>query len=64
MDGVAKIKLSEKEKEEFKQYKKGLLDYLKILDEFDMDSVHTKNEGAKNNIIRKLDDLCDDKVFS
>ncbi|HZK57848.1 MAG TPA: hypothetical protein VFD17_06025 [Clostridia bacterium] len=55
------LKLSEKEKEGFKQYKKGLLDYLKILDEFDMNSAHTKNEGAKNNIVRKLDDLYNDE---
>ncbi|MFW5647884.1 MAG: hypothetical protein ACOCG5_02230 [Candidatus Alkaliphilus sp. MAG34] len=61
MRNILKIKLSKEEKERLQQYKKGLLDYLKVLDEFDVDRTHTKNEGAKNNTIRKSDDLCNDE---
>lgn len=49
MHNIAKIRLDEKEKEKIEQYKRELLDYLKILDEFDMNSTYEKTENAENN---------------
>lgn len=62
MHNIAKIRLDEREKRELEQYKKGLLSYLEILDEFDVNSAHMKIEGVENNTISKLDTLRDDKV--
>ncbi len=51
MHNFAKIRLDEKEKRELEQYKEALLDYLKILDEFNMDLMHEKIEAVENNIV-------------
>ncbi|HZJ76555.1 MAG TPA: hypothetical protein VFC70_02490 [Oscillospiraceae bacterium] len=42
MYNIAKIKLNKNEKEELGKYREGLLNYLKILDEFDADSTYKK----------------------
>lgn len=51
MHNIAKIRLDEKEKKGLEQYKKDLLNYLKILDEFDINLAHTKIEDVKNNTV-------------
>lgn len=62
MHNIAKIRLNEKEKEELEQYKKGLLNYFKILDGFDADSANTEIADIKNSVVQELDDLRDDRA--
>ena len=51
MHNLAKIRLDEKGKRELEQYREALLNYLKILDEFDMDLMHEKIEAVGNNTV-------------
>lgn len=51
MHNLAKIRLAEEEKRDLEQYKEALLDYLKILDEFDMDLTHEKIEAVENSTV-------------
>lgn len=67
MYNLAKIKFNKNEKEELEQYKKSLLNYLEILDEFDTDLAYKKIENKKvetigNGTVQNLGTLRDDKV--
>lgn len=51
---LTKIKFNEDEKKELQRYKKNLLSYLEILDEFDADSACKKTEhGISPGYIKK-----------
>ncbi len=62
MENLAKIKLSKSEKEEFEEYKKSLLSYVKILNEIDIDERYEKTINIENNTLEQVDVFREDEI--